>query len=235
MGIFIYGDNKNIKGLEYNKKLFNKVKFKREYKSNEEIEEIYLKNKKIILNIEGQELFIKIIKIPKVKRKYLRDVVQNEVLIRYGEDIIYNYDVLEEKTNCFKIVLYCAHEISIRCLQNNNVKNGNLIKIDFAQNNIINYYSKMILKETYILIVQYRDYIYFLKVYKNKLIFNKIIQTEKYNENDIKMEIDNFLDCNTKYKNIYYSNLENFKGKLNELNATQLLNIDMNTFLKYII
>ncbi|WP_010292292.1 hypothetical protein [Clostridium senegalense] len=109
MNIVFYGNENDTKAVKIKRNIFNKFTVQEEY-SFDKIFSINLKNKNINVLVEGEELFIKVITIPKVKKNQISYLVKNEVTLRYGDKVMFKYSILEEKDNILKIILYCFHE-----------------------------------------------------------------------------------------------------------------------------
>ncbi|WP_461613377.1 hypothetical protein [Clostridium sp. Marseille-QA1073] len=139
--LIIYGNNEESKAIEVKKTILNNVKFNKEY-SNEQIKSISLKNKTITLIIEGEELFIKTISIPKVSKRYVYYILRNEITEQYGEKVMFSYEIIKEDKACYNIILYCFHENKYSLLKDSSIYNCNGLRINFIQNYVKDLYDK---------------------------------------------------------------------------------------------
>ncbi|NFP73465.1 hypothetical protein FDF60_13530, partial [Clostridium argentinense] len=169
--LIIYGNNEESKAIEVKKTILNNIKFNKEY-NNEQIKSISLKNKTITLIIEGEELFIKTISIPKVSKRYVYYILRNEITEQYGENVMYSYEIIKEEKTCYNIILYCFHENKYSLLKDSSIYNCNGLRINFIQNYVKDLYVKEIKEKKFILLFNYRNYIYLLKVKNNILTYN---------------------------------------------------------------
>ena len=217
--------------LETKKNLFNKIILKKEHEEKQ-LTFIDFKNRKINIVIEGEELFIKNIKIPKVRKKYLSSIIKNEVFLRYGENILFTYSIYEEKEKEYLIKLYCFQKCRCKFLQDEKLRESSIVNIDFMQNYVKDFYSKTIKEDKYILIFNYGKYIYLLKVKKNILVFNKIVNIFKSNYDYCKKEIESFIKYNENYKFIYKVNMNDYEDILDIPNIKSLSNFNVEELLK---
>ncbi|GAA0125292.1 MULTISPECIES: hypothetical protein [Clostridium] len=229
MNIVFYGNENDTKAVKIKKNIFNKFKVEEEY-SFDKIFSINLKNKNINVLVEGEELFIKVISIPKVKKNQISSLVKNEVTLRYGDKVMFKYSVLEEKDNIFKIILYCFHEKKYSLLNDKRIGYSRNLKVEFLQNYVLKYYSKYIQEEKYKMIFQYKNFIYFIKVNKENLLFNKVMKitdTEKINK-----LLDEFIKDN---KTIYHFNSNNIEKLTKGKNVVELLPLTVDQVIKFAI
>ncbi|GAA0121337.1 MAG: hypothetical protein KID00_05035 [Clostridium argentinense] len=229
--LIIYGNNEETKAIEVKKTIINNLKFNKEY-SNEQIKSISLKNRSVTLIIEGEELFIKNIIIPKVSKRYIYYVLRNEITERYGEDVMFSYDIVKEDKNHYNTVVYCFQENKYSLLKNSSIYNCSGLTIDFIQNSVKDLYSKEIKDKKYILLFNYRNYIYLLKVKNNILIYNKVINLLNYNYDEINDMLKIFIEKNKNNCNIYSINLKEY---LQNVDNTELSSLTMKKILEYAV
>lgn len=229
MNIVFYGNENDTKAVKIKRNIFNKFTVQEEY-SFDKIFSINLKNKNINVLVEGEELFIKVITIPKVKKNQIPSLVKNEVTLRYGDKVMFKYSILEEKDNMLKIILYCFHEKKYTLLNDKRIWYSKNLKVEFLQNYVLKYYSKYLQEEKYKMIFQYKNFIYFIKVNKGNLLFNRVIKitnTEKINK-----LLDEFINDT---KTIYHFNSNNIEKLTKGKNVVELLPLTVDQVLKFAI
>ncbi|GAA0115922.1 hypothetical protein [Clostridium senegalense] len=229
MNIVFYGNENDTKAVKIKRNIFNKFTVQEEY-SFDKIFSINLKNKNINVLVEGEELFIKVITIPKVKKNQIPSLVKNEVTLRYGDKVMFKYSILEEKDNMLKIILYCFHEKKYTLLNDKRIGYSKNLKVEFLQNYVLKYYSKYLQEEKYKMIFQYKNFIYFIKVNKGNLLFNRVIKitnTEKINK-----LLDEFINDT---KTIYHFNSNNIEKLTKGKNVVELLPLTVDQVLKFAI
>lgn len=228
--LIIYGNDDETKAIEVKKTILNSLKFNREY-NNEQIKNISLKNKTVTLIIEGEELFIKTIRIPRVSKRYIYYVIKNEIIGRYGEDVMFSYEIIKEDKSCYDVIVYCFRENKYSLLKSSSIYNSRL-RIDFVQNYVKDLYSKEIKEKRFALLFSYRNYIYLLKVKNNILTYNKIIYLLNHTYDETNHIIKNFIEKNKKSYNVYSINLKEY---LNGIDSIELSPLTMERILQYAI
>ncbi|WP_454053829.1 hypothetical protein [Clostridium sp. Marseille-Q7071] len=230
--LIIYGNNEEAKAIEVKKTILNNIKFNKEY-SNEQIKSISLKNKTIMLVIEGEELFIKTMSIPKVSKRYVYYVLRNEITEQYGENVMFSYEIIKEEKTCYNIILYCFHENKYSLLKNSSIYNCNGLRINFIQNYVKDLYFKEIEDKNFILLFNYRNYIYLLKVKNNILTYNKVINSLNFTYDEVNEAIKRFIEKNKKDYNMYSINLSEYIQDI--YNSIELSPLTMERILQYVI
>lgn len=226
MSVIFYGNESCTKVVELKKTILNKVKVKEKHEENKIIN-VDLKNRRVNILIEGEELFIKFITIPKVKKRHIDSIVRNEVLLRYGEDVMFNYNILEVQEKMYKIALYCFHEDKYNLLRDNRIIYSKKLTVEFLQNYIIKYYAKNIKEEKYKMIFSHKNYMYFIKINEGKLVFNKVMELKN------KEKIDGLINEFIKDKKVtYYFNVPNISEKEN---VRELTPITMDEVIKLVV
>lgn len=230
--LIIYGNNEEAKAIEVKKTILNNIKFDKEY-NNEQIKSISLKNKTIMLVIEGEELFIKTISIPKVNKRYVYYILRNEITEQYGENVMFSYEIIKDERTCYNIILYCFHENKYSLLKDSSLYNCSGLRINFIQNYVKDLYVKEIKEKKFILLFNYRNYIYMLKVKNNILTYNKVINSLNFTYDEISDIIKRFIEKNKKDYSTYSINLREYLQDI--YNSTELSPLTMERILQYVI
>lgn len=70
-----------------------------------------LKNKNIHFLIKGKKVFIKMITVPKVHKKHLKEIIKEELNFYFGniENLVYCYNIFKEEKDTLEIVVFCSN------------------------------------------------------------------------------------------------------------------------------
>ncbi|QGU95139.1 hypothetical protein GOM49_08575 [Clostridium bovifaecis] len=119
-----------VKSLEFSNKV--PIDERLNYKSFVDVEKfnINLKNRKIYIIIEDEEVHIKHLKLPNIKSKWnLNSIIKNELIFLYGkksEKIFYTYTILDQGEKELEVLVFCIYCDKLDCLEqyinNNKVK-----------------------------------------------------------------------------------------------------------------
>ncbi|MCD3299227.1 hypothetical protein, partial [Clostridium botulinum] len=156
---------------KFNNRFFSKDIFK-------DISKIKIKNKNIYVVIEGEEVNIKLLKVPKVTKWNLNYLIKNELIFLYGkkaDNIFYTYTIWDEDEEEREVLVFCVNSNKLNSIENV-IKNNKLKSVKLIQFTIINYLKNKVDDKDYILIFKDEDKIYFLGISNEKLIANRIIE-----------------------------------------------------------
>lgn len=130
------------------------------------------------LIIQGEELYIKDYTYPKMSKKGLELLIEEEIIynFKHRERIIFNYINTEKKADKQNIKLFCVYSERISSIpQIKKYKEILLIQLCFLQ-----YCTKLINKRNYFFILYEGGYFYILGIVNNIIVGNETI---KDNEN----------------------------------------------------
>ncbi|KYH29803.1 MULTISPECIES: hypothetical protein [Clostridium] len=202
-----------IKTLEFNNKFLKNKKIDYESMLNEEKINVNFKNRNVYIIIEGEEIYIKYLKLPNIKNKHsLNSIIKNELIFMYGkksENIFYTYTILNEENNELEVLVFCIYCDKLSCLEkcinDNRVKKINLIQFCF-----LNYFEKRIEEKDYVFLFRFNNSLYILGVMKKRMIANRIINEVDCNYDLIVDGLDYVLhkldQYNGKVSKIYSAN-----------------------------
>lgn len=167
----------------------------------------------VYILIENEEIYTKLITVPKVNKRHLYTIIENEIIYYFSNssDLVYNYSVLNSDTNRIKIIVACLNITSLNILKKQLFR-SNIKSLCLVQNCFLDYYRKQIKDYSYILIFWYNKSLYFLGCIDNVIISNRIIKnidSNNINKDIIKEFLINCRDIYNEYKfdSIYYSNI----------------------------
>ncbi|KEI07112.1 hypothetical protein IRP63_07460 [Clostridium botulinum] len=185
---------------KFNNRFFSKDIFK-------DISKIKIKNKNIYVVIEGEEVNIKLLKVPKVTKWNLNYLIKNELIFLYGkkaDNIFYTYTIWDEDEEEREVLVFCVNSNKLNSIENV-IKNNKLKSVKLIQFTIINYLKNKVDDKDYILIFKDEDKIYFLGISNEKLIANRIIENNIGDE--FLIDIFNYTIAKMKTFNIKANNV----------------------------
>lgn len=168
-----------LKVSEYDTKclILNRVIKKDSVTSDIEKIKIKLKNKNVFILVEGEEIYTKYLKVPKVNDKNLNLIIKNQLLYSYGkkaEEILYTYFISNKNKEDIEVVVFCINGGKLEWLRNCNV-NFNLKKINLIQMCYIDYFRRYIMEKNYMIMFKHNSNFYIVALVNDKIIANKII------------------------------------------------------------
>ncbi|MDF2504040.1 hypothetical protein [Clostridium sp.] len=200
--MFLYKNNifimngKSIVKISYNRRPFAKtIDITHEKSLGARYRNREFKNDSIII-IEGEEIYIKYITVPRVKKNELEKIVKNELGFYYrtDEDIIFSYSILKKnKINMDLAVFY----INGNSLNNVDLKNINNIKyIYLIQFCYAKYVKNISSLNKYIITFIYKQNLYFIFCENGLIKYNYIFRN--FQEGNVEFEncLNYFIDLN---------------------------------------
>lgn len=184
---FITVDKNNF-NLNYIK---NKERSKNFKEFDDLLEDKKIKSKKLYVLIEGEEVYIKELIIPKVKGKKINKILNNELLYEFNslEDILYCYKIKNKNKRNMNILMFCVNiydKLYVKKILNNKFNVKGIYLVQFV---ILNYYMKYIKENKFKFLLKYKDYIYFIVCDKDKIIYNSVIKEDERKNILIKKEL----------------------------------------------
>ncbi|WMJ81393.1 hypothetical protein RBU49_03805 [Clostridium sp. MB40-C1] len=179
---------------------------------------IKVKNRKLYIMLEGEEIHVKLLKLPKVYNEKLENMIENEMIYLYGtkaNEIYYDYSVLKENKNDLDVLVFCVNCELLSNMKSYNKFKNSIKRVSLVQMHFIEYLKRYILENKYILILEYYNNIYFTAIYKDKIIANKVVKSSE-NDYDSLVNGVNFIKdrisiINVKIDNIYTCNINNYR------------------------
>ena len=205
---------------------------------------INIKNKNVYIIVEGEEVHIKLLKLPTVSRWDLNSLIRNELVFLYGKkanNIFYTYTVLNETREDIDVLVFCMNLKDVKALEKI-INNNRIKKINIIQFNMVNYFKNYIKDKTYILIFKDENKVYFLGVTYENLVSNRVVNLNNENCEYFLMEsfnccIDRLEKFSGGVKNIYYVNFEEEEKELymqnDKYHYTDLGYVDKTDIVKY--
>lgn len=173
-----------------------------------------LKNKNIHFLIKGKKVFIKMITVPKVHKKHLKEMIKEELNFYFGniENLVYCYNIFKEEKDTLEIVVFCSNLKELNIFNDLKEKN-NIEGIWFLQFCFLEYFYDDIKEEKFILLSIYEKDLYLLACKNKKIIHNYVVNNYK---NNFQEELNKFTNkCKEldkeEYKTLYLINFEDMK------------------------
>lgn len=174
---------------------------------------IRLKHKNLYIIIEGEEVCIKHLTIPKVKDYEVDKVIYNEMryYMKDLNDILYAYSIYKENEKNMEVLIFCLNSSKLEILKSLVQQGCRLKVVNTVQICFINYFKNYIIQDIYILIFEFRQNVYFTACDNGKMIGNCLIEISEVENNFIsyfKLFVDSIIENKKREccKNIYFAN-----------------------------
>ncbi len=210
-------------GLVYkdiiNKSFMNKIKtdkwqkkFKIKGKNVEDIK-IDFNNKNIFIIIQGEEIYVKFIEVPKVSKRKLYFLIKDELKYRFKniDNIMFTYDIFKDNGKSLELIVFCLNWNKDQVIEQCAKRGANIKGIYPIQFCALNSCKKNIKEHQYIFIFLDENKLYFLACVNEKVMANSVI--ENFSKEKFIEEVDKFINkCETfsiekKFKNIFFLNV----------------------------
>lgn len=172
----------NIKHLKKDKNFY--CTYDDNKNSRIEIKEILRKSNLNVI-IEGEEIFLHRMFVPKMNKGSMNLFVKNKVveIFHHIENIIFDYEVVNVERREIEIVIYCIN-IKDSLFMKEEVFSGSTIKsVVPIQQLYINKYKKKIKNKEFTMIIYRNKYVYIVEIKNNTLVRNKVINEVKEDSN----------------------------------------------------
>ncbi|MCY6354062.1 hypothetical protein [Clostridium sp. ZS2-4] len=198
---------------------------------------IRIRNKNIYIIIEGEEIYVKYMQLPKVYGEQLDKVIQNQLIYLYGskaEEIFYSYAIFKEKQNELEVLVFCVNCEELNEFKNFTKHNSVIKKVDLVQFCFLNYFKRYILDSNYIFMFKYNENLYLIAVAENKIMADKVVKDSGENYEIIMREYDylkeKILSLHIHIDKIYCVNFYNLKFEEHMENEKDFKYIDLGKF-----
>lgn len=198
---------------------------------------IRVRNKNLYVMIEGEEIYIKCMQLPKVYGEQLDKLIQNQLIYLYGakaEQIFYSYTIFKEKENDLEVLVFCVNCEELNQLKNFTNCNGVIKKVNLVQFCFLNYFKKYISDNNYLFIFQYNENLYLIAVVENKIIADKVVKDSEKNYEIIVRGYDYLkektLSLHVYINKMYCVNFQNLKFKEHMENEKEFEYRDLGEF-----
>lgn len=198
---------------------------------------IKIRNKNLYIIIEGEEIYIKNMRLPRVYGEQLDTLIQNQLIYLYGtkaEEIFYSYTIFKEKQNEVEVLVFCVNCEELNEFKNYTNYSGVIKKVNLVQFCFLNYFKKYISDDNYFFIFKYNENLYLIAVAENKVIADKVVKDSEEND-EIILRAYNYLKeralaVYVHINKMYCANFHNLKFKEYVENEKELEYRDLGKF-----
>jgi hypothetical protein len=153
---------------------------------------VNLKNKNLSIIVNGEEIYVKLMTLPKVGKEKMYFIVKNELQYRFKniDNIIFTYEIFNHIGKNVEVIVFCMNwnrtDFIDKCLS----KGAKIKGICPIQFKVLNYYRKRIKEKEYIILFQYDRDVYLLACVEGKIIANSVINN--FHEQNFLEEFEKF-------------------------------------------
>jgi len=135
--------------------------------------------------LEGEEIFVHNIFVPKVNKIKLDLIVKNQVIkIFYDiENIIFNYEIIRNKRGKLEVAIFCINVKDSLLMNRELFLGANINSVIPIQQLYTNKYNKKIKNGEFTLIIYRNRYVYIIEVENGTIRANRVINGSKENVN----------------------------------------------------
>lgn len=146
---------------------------------------ISLNSKKAYIVIEGEEIYIKYFKFPKVSESKLYELINNELNYLYrNESFVFNYKKIKQSINTIEVIVFYFRSEELNLIDKF-VEDKQLKAVRLIQMCVLNYYKKLIKEKDYFIVFKYNFHNYIMCVRNNNIYANEVydmLQDKEYNK-----------------------------------------------------
>lgn len=212
----MFKSHKIIMGIDgykyYEENLYKNIKYNNIDTKIFKLEELG-KSSNLHIIIEGKEIFIEEMEIPRVRKNMIYQLVECALIDRFHslDDIAFDYKIKLIRKETIEIVVYCLN------LANLNFSKDNFDKVKIKtvitmQQLYIKYFTKRIKYKDFYGVVLRNKYIYLFHVSNNKMVENYVVDVNLLGDN---LNINSFLkNLSDRESKIYLHIHEDSEGKV---------------------
>lgn len=159
---------------------------------------VNLKDKNLSIVINDEEVYTKLITIPKVPKERIYFIIKNELQYRFKNvnNIIFSYDIVQHKKDKLEVMVFCLNWNRSNLISRFAEEDIRIEKIVPVQFNVVDNYSKRIKEKEYGIIFLREKSLYLIGCIEDKMITNKVVS-----------------GCSILQDNVFVDELEKFKIK----------------------
>lgn len=156
---------------------------------------IDLKHKATSILLEGEEVGVKLINLPKVKKEILQDLIRDELLYHFDnlDSIVFTYTISKEDKSSLAVLVFCVNITKINFVQSCLKRSRRIKNIRPIQFCFLSFIKPRIIEKNYAVAFTYRDYIYFLYCINNRMLYNRVYEKTQH-EMELKNLFQSFLE-----------------------------------------
>lgn len=181
---------------------------------SDEIINTNIKGKDIFVLIDEEQIFIKLISIPNVKKSHFNLIIENELkyLFKYDSQKLYSYSIFKKHKSSIELLIFCFNSEKLFIIDKSVKYKQNFKAFYLIQFCFLCYFNNIIKDKDYFFIFLYNSSLYLLECIEDNLINNKLIK-------DFKGSYDEFIQAfNDMEDNSYKEYKRNGKKKIYHCN-----------------
>lgn len=139
---------------------------------------IDLKNKKLFILVHGEEIYVTVMKLPKLKSKVIYKFIREELKNKFKniDNIMFSYEIIQSNKYNLEIIVFCMNWKNIDIAKTCSDSGADIKKIVPIQFYIWSKYKNMIKEQNYIFVLNVNEYTYLMACYKNRIMFNNVLR-----------------------------------------------------------
>lgn len=139
---------------------------------------VNLKKKNLFIILDGEELYIKIMILPKLKKEKLYEIIRSELEYRFKniDNIMFTYQIIKDNGSNLEAIVLCLNCSRMDLVEECIKKGAKLKGIYPIQFCILDNYKRIIKDKKYIFTFLYKDILYFLACSDNKIVANSVVK-----------------------------------------------------------
>ncbi|MCB2359290.1 hypothetical protein [Clostridium estertheticum] len=217
--IFLEVTQQKISSIEFSKhlifnKLYNISNKNTYYKddSNTKKFQIDIKNKNLYVLVEGENVYIRLVTLPIVRKYLIHDMIKNELRYYYKDidQISFTYKLIKEDKINMEILVFCLKGNNLDMLEDS-INNVTFKKVNLIQFCFKNFYANKIHVKNYIMVFYYNSNLYYLICNNNEIVANNSVSVKEVALSKFSESMNEFLEQYNDYakscEKIYYSNI----------------------------
>lgn len=151
-----------------------------------------LKNRSLFLVIHGEEVYVKYMTLPKVKKEKIYFLIKSELEYRFKriDNIMFTYEVFKDNGISLDVIVFCLNWNKPDLLKECVDKGGEIKGIYPVQFHVLNKYKNKIMEKEYIFVFFMEKNLYFLGCCNDKVIGNTLCKN--YDRKKFMAELEKF-------------------------------------------
>ncbi|OAA92205.1 hypothetical protein [Clostridium coskatii] len=137
---------------------------------------IDLKNKRLFILVHGEEIYVTVMKLPKLKSKLLYKVIRDELKNKFKnlDNIMFSYEIVQSSKYNLEVMVSCMNWHGMDIAKMCSDSGADIKQIVPIQFYMWAKYKNRIKDENYIFILNMNNIIYFMACYRDKIILNNV-------------------------------------------------------------
>ena len=184
-GVAMKGKNKVLMGPEGCSYFSESLKSQAYLRREDEILDIEtLAHSKIHLIIEGKELLIEEIIIPRARKPYMESMIEHTLIEKFHtlDEIAFDFKVMKKEKNKIRVLVYCVNLSNSVLLEKDKFQRIHLQSVKVIQQIYAEAFRKFLRKKEFYGIAIIKNYFYFFHVKNKVLCENKVEDLSSFHD-----------------------------------------------------